>query len=139
LIPRSPITDPTRSQYITQMPTFKPLAEIPPQQIWDGVVARAVEGERMSFAIVELAPNSLVAEHQHPNEQMGIVLTGSLTFTIGGETRSLHPGDTYNIPGNVPHHAHTGPDGAVVVDVFAPVRADWSRFEKEAPRPPVWP
>jgi quercetin dioxygenase-like cupin family protein len=121
------------------MSTFKPLSEIPPQQIWDGVVARAVEGERMSFAIVELAPNSVVAEHRHPNEQMGIVLTGSMTFTIGGESQALGPGDTYNIPGNVPHHVLTGPDGAVVVDMFSPVREDWSRFEKQAPRRPVWP
>ena len=121
------------------MTIFKALSDVSPQQIWNGVVARTVEGERMSFAIVELAPDSRVDEHQHPNEQIGIVLQGSLTFTIGGETRTLHLGDTYNIPGGVSHHAVTGPEGAVVVDVFAPVRADWSRFEKETPRPPVWP
>jgi quercetin dioxygenase-like cupin family protein len=121
------------------MATFKPLQEIPPQHIWEGVVARVVEGDRMSFAVVELAPNSIVKEHQHPNEQIGIILQGSLTFTIGGETRLLHTGDTYNIPGGVPHDAVTGPDGAVVIDTFAPVRADWERFAKEAPEPPVWP
>jgi quercetin dioxygenase-like cupin family protein len=121
------------------MTIFKPLAEIPPQQIWDGVLARAVEGERMSFAVVELSPNSVVAQHRHTNEQIGIILEGSLTFTIGGEARVLRAGDTYNIPGGVPHDAVTGPEGAVVVDVFSPVRADWSRFEKEAPRPPLWP
>jgi quercetin dioxygenase-like cupin family protein len=121
------------------MPTFKPLAEIPPQRIWDGVLARVVEGDRMSFAVVELAPNSVVAEHQHPNEQMGIVLQGSMTFTIGGEARLLQPGDTYNIPGGVSHHAVTGPDGSTVIDVFSPVRADWARFAKEALQPPQWP
>jgi quercetin dioxygenase-like cupin family protein len=121
------------------MEIFKPLRELLPQRIWEGVIARVVEGEKMSFAVVELAANSVVSEHQHPNEQMGIVLQGSMTFTIGGEARLLRIGDTYNIPGGVPHHAVTGPDGAVVVDVFAPVRADWARFAKEAPRPPVWP
>lgn len=121
------------------MTIFKPLAEIPPQRIWDGVLARVVEGARMSFAVVELAPNSRVGEHQHPNEQLGIVLQGSMTFTIGGEERLIRAGDTYNIPGGVPHHAVTGPDGAVVIDTFAPVRADWERFAKEALRPPVWP
>jgi quercetin dioxygenase-like cupin family protein len=121
------------------MSTFQPLREISPQRIWDGVLARVVEGDKMSFAIVELGPNSVVAEHQHPNEQMGIVLQGTMTFTIGGEARLLHIGDTYNIPGGVPHHAVTGPDGAVVVDVFSPVRADWARFAKEAIQPPAWP
>ena len=121
------------------MTIFKPLAEIPPQQIWNGVVARTVEGEQMSFAIVELAPNSTVNEHDHPNEQIGIVLRGVLDFTIGGQRQVLHTGDTYNIPGGVRHHALAGPEGAVVVDVFSPVRADWRRFEKGTPRPPLWP
>ena len=121
------------------METFKSLREIAPQRIWEGVLARVVEGATMSFALVELAPDSVVAEHQHHNEQMGIVLQGSMTFTIGGEPRLLHIGDTYNIPRGVPHHAVTGPDGAVVVDVFSPVRADWARFPKEALQPPVWP
>jgi quercetin dioxygenase-like cupin family protein len=121
------------------MSFFKPLADLPPQDIWKGVVARTVEGERMSFAIVELGPDSVVDEHQHPNEQIGIVLSGTMSFTIGGETRSLNAGDIYNIPGGVKHHVKAGPDGAVVVDVFSPVRADWGRFEKRAPRPPVWP
>jgi quercetin dioxygenase-like cupin family protein len=121
------------------MSIFTRLAEIPPQQIWDGVLARTVEGDRMSFAVVELSPGSVVHEHDHPNEQVGIVLRGSLTFTVGGETRTLAAGDTYNIPSGVRHHVVSGPEGAVVVDVFSPVRADWSRFEKGAPRPPVWP
>ena len=121
------------------MPTFTPLAEIGPQRIWEGVLARVVKGDRLSLAVVELAPNSVVQEHQHPNEQVGIVLQGSLTFTIGGEARLLRPGDTYNIPGGVLHDAVTGPDGCVAVDVFSPVRADWERFVKEQAQPPVWP
>ena len=121
------------------MATFHPLAQLPVQQIWDGVVARTIEGARMSFAVVELSPGSIVSQHDHPNEQMGIVLRGTLTFTIGDETRELGAGDTYNIPGGVKHRVVTGADGAVVVDVFSPVRADWSRFEKTAARTPVWP
>ena len=93
----------------------------------------------MSFAVVELAPNSIVARHQHSNEQIGLVLRGTLTFTVGGERRRLRAGDTYNIPADVPHDVVTGTEGAVVVDVFAPVRADWVRFVKETPAPPVWP
>ena len=121
------------------MAIFKPLSEIPPQQIWNGVLARTVEGNEMSFAIVELAPDSIVDEHEHPNEQIGIVLRGSMTFTVGGETQVLRAGDTYNIPGGVRHRVQTSAEGAVVVDVFSPVRGDWSRFEKGAPCTPMWP
>src|SRR4051812_20239392 len=121
------------------MPIFTSLEDIQPQRIWDGVLARVVEGEKMSFAAIELAPDSVVVQHQHPNEQIGMVLRGSLTFTIGGERRLLKAGDTYNIPAGIPHDAVTGPDGAVVIDVFAPVRSDWARFSKETVTRPVWP
>ena len=118
---------------------FKNLADIGPLHIWSGVVARAVEGKEMTLAIVELDPGSHVMQHQHPNEQIGVVLKGTMTFTIGGERRDLVAGDTYCIPGNVPHEALTGPDGAVVVDCFAPVRDDWRKFAPGAPAPPLWP
>ena len=121
------------------MSTFRPLAEIPPQRIWTDVVARTVQGEHISFAVVELSPGSTVDDHAHPNEQIGIVLQGSLTFTIGAVTRVVHAGDTYNIPGGVRHRAVAGQEGAVVVDVFSPVRSDWSTFPREEPRLPVWP
>ncbi len=121
------------------MTIFKSLADIPPQEIWNGVVARVVEGRQITFGIVELPPASVVDRHQHVNEQIGVVLEGSLTFNIGTESRVLRAGDTYNIPSNVPHDVVTGPGGAVVVDVFSPVRADWNRFAKGTPRTPVWP
>ena len=34
----------------------------------------------------------------HENEQLGMVITGSVTFTIGDETRELGPGGTWRIP-----------------------------------------
>ena len=121
------------------MSAFAKLSEIGPLPIWAGVLGRAVQGAQITMAIVELSPNSVVPEHHHPNEQLGIVLQGSMTFTIGGERRALVVGDTYNIPGHIPHDVVAGPDGAVVIDVFSPVRADWSKFEAKPPQPPAWP
>ena len=119
--------------------TFRPLAELRPYAVWHGVTARAVTGERMTLAAVDLEPNAVVAEHKHENEQLGFILQGSMTFTIGGEKRELHAGDTYVIPSNVPHDAAAGPEGCSVVDVFAPVRADWERLDRPEPFPPDWP
>ena len=108
-------------------------------QVWDTVIARAIHGDRQSLAVVELDPNALVPEHQHENEQLGMVISGTLTFRIAGETRELGPGDTWTIPSNVPHEVTAGPVGAVVIDVFAPVRADWEELEHSGPRRPRWP
>jgi quercetin dioxygenase-like cupin family protein len=91
------------------------------------------------MAVVELSPNTHVPDHQHPNEQLGLVLRGSMTFTIGGERRELKAGDTYNIPANVLHGVVAGPDGGVAIDVFSPVRSDWVRFTPLPPAPSAWP
>ena len=115
------------------------LKSIAPKPIWDGIAARIVQGERISLAVVELEPNGVVPEHQHPNEQLGIVLEGSVTFRIDHETRRLAPGGTWRITGDVPHEVRAGARGAVVVDVFTPVRADWETIAPEASRPPRWP
>jgi quercetin dioxygenase-like cupin family protein len=68
-----------------------------------------------------------------------MVLQGSLTFRVGDETRELGPGSTWNIPSNAPHEVRAGPGGAVVLDLFAPGRADWQRLAPGEPRRPNWP
>jgi quercetin dioxygenase-like cupin family protein len=107
--------------------------------IREGIAARVINGERMTLAVVDLQPNAILPEHHHENEQLGFVLRGSLTFTIGGEKRVVYEGDTYAIPSHVPHDAKAGREGCTVVDAFAPVRADWEKLERRDPFPPEWP
>jgi unsaturated pyranuronate lyase len=109
------------------------------QRIWDGVHGRVVHGERLSFSVVELDADSVVPEHSHEQEQLGMVLTGSLSFRVGGETQELGPGATWSIPSNLPHEVRVGPDGAVVIDVFAPTRDDWREAPTVDAREPRWP
>lgn len=111
-----------------------------PYKVWPGVVARAFHGQRLTMALVELEPGKPVAEHHHDNEQLGFVLRGDMEMKIGDETRHLHPGDAYVIPSEVPHSVvRTGPQGCVVADIFAPVRADWEAAERADPSPGSWP
>jgi quercetin dioxygenase-like cupin family protein len=109
-----------------------------PQQIWDGVLGRSVHGERITLGVIELDPDSLVPEHSHENEQLGLVLSGSLAFRVGDETRELGPGGTWRILANTPHEVRAGREGAVVIDVFAPTREDWKPLERRE-RSPRWP
>jgi len=115
------------------------IAAAEPFRVFDGVVARSVDGERVAFTVVELDPSAVVPEHSHENEQLGLVLSGSVSFRVGDETRELAAGGTWRIPPNVPHEVHAGPEGAVVVDVFAPARADWAALERLGERTPRWP
>lgn len=115
------------------------ILDLPPQQIWDGIAGRAIHGAELTLGLVELEPGIHLPEHRHPNEQLGIVIEGSITFTVGDETRELGPGGTWRIPGDVPHSADVGPEGAVVIDVFAPPRKDWKELDEIERRPARWP
>ncbi len=115
------------------------LRDVHPRSIWEGVRARIVDGERMTLAIVEIGPGERVPEHTHDNEQMGFVIEGALTFTIGGETRTLGPGGSWRVGPDVPHHVTAGEEGAVVAECYAPVRGDWMSLPQEDPCPPLWP
>ena len=121
------------------MSNLAALKEIAPKPIWESVAARVVQGERVTLAVVELEPDGLVPEHRHLNEQLGIVIEGSVTFRIDEETKRLGPGGTWRILGEVPHEVKAGGRGAVVVEVFSPIRDDWASIEDDPARPPRWP
>jgi len=118
---------------------FDDIRSVVPRRVWDGITARGVHGERLTMAVVELDPGAIAAEHQHDHEQLGMVLRGSVTFRVGDEERELRPGETWQIPSNVPHRAEAGPDGASVLDVFAPPRTEWQQAEPDEPGPGRWP
>ena len=122
------------------MQNLKDLADFPLLAIWGETVrARRVQGDRITLAVVELAPNAIVPEHVHENEQLGICLRGSGTFTIAGESREIRPGTTWRITANLPHDLVVGPEGAEVIDVFTPVRSDWDDRETIDGATPRWP
>jgi quercetin dioxygenase-like cupin family protein len=123
-----------------RMTNFVDIAAVAPLEVWgDVVTARRIQGERITLAIVELAPDALVPEHRHPAEQLGMVIRGSVAFRIDEETRELGPGGTWRILSDHPHEVVAGPDGAVVLDVFSPVRADWDALRVLPVGPPAWP
>jgi quercetin dioxygenase-like cupin family protein len=121
------------------MSNLRSLAEMEPIQVWEGVRARRVEGDRVTLAIVELDPDAIVPEHTHDAEQNGMVITGRMRFRVGDEERDLGPGGTWRILGGVPHGAQAGPDGAVVIDTFSPIRADWDALDTLPATTPRWP
>ena len=123
-----------------QTSNLRDIGDVPSLDVWgETVQARVIVGNNASLAVVDLAPGAIVPEHRHEHEQLGLCVTGSITFTIDGERRELGPGGTWRITSNLPHDAVAGPDGAIVVDIFAPVRADWDALPRSVPRAARWP
>ena len=121
------------------MSAFLDLSSIPPLLVADGYLARAVHGDQLTMAVVEVEPGAVLPEHDHVNEQFGMVIEGTMHFRVGEETRTLGPGGIWLIPASTPHTVTAGESGAVVIDVFSPVRADWAARELLEPRPTSWP
>lgn len=121
------------------MSAFDHLAEIAPQQLFEGFLARAVHGELLTLAVVEIEPGATLPEHRHANEQFGMVLRGSASFRVGDEERELAPGSMWRIASDTPHTLVAGPEGAEVIDVFSPPRDDWRELSELEPRRPRWP
>jgi quercetin dioxygenase-like cupin family protein len=101
------------------------LDALDPFALADGVRARALFGDAAMLNLVELDPGGIVAEHSHPHEQLGIVLSGEIVMVIDGEERACHAMDAMHIPSGVVHAGIGGPEGAVVLDVFVPIREDF--------------
>ncbi len=96
-----------------------------PVEMLPGVVRRTLnEGERTMLCEIELARGSVVPLHTHPHEQIGYLSRGRLRFVIGDEERELHEGDSWCVPGDVPHMV-TALEDSVAIDIFSPPRDDY--------------
>lgn len=99
--------------------------EVSRRELAPGVTLRTMWGEKIMMSMVDIAPNSVVPMHSHPNEQAGMVLEGEFDFTIGGETTRMKQGDVYIIPGGVEHGLVANDEPSKALDIFSPPREDY--------------
>jgi quercetin dioxygenase-like cupin family protein len=110
---------------VTGGPQFVRLDEVRAFELAAGITGRPLFGEGAMINLIEFEPGSSVPLHSHEHEQLGIVLRGVQVLVLGGVEHALGPLEAYAIPGGVEHSAHCGPEGALVLDVFRPVREDY--------------
>src|SRR5690349_3643255 len=101
---------------------FPTLDEQSRHTIFPGVRIRTCPCEHMMMSFVEFEPRAVVEEHSHPHEQVGMILAGRAVFVVGGEEKTLGPGDMYRIPGGVRHRVLALDEPVQVLDIFYPVR-----------------
>ncbi|MEM8547269.1 MAG: cupin domain-containing protein [Pseudomonadota bacterium] len=93
-----------------------------PRQLAPGITTQIFAGEQAMFSVVSFAPGSRGSIHHHPEEQWGVMLEGTGTRIQSGEEFAVSQGDFWCTPPNVEHGVVAGPEGAKVLDVFAPPR-----------------
>jgi quercetin dioxygenase-like cupin family protein len=97
--------------------------ELPALNLVPGLTFQPITTDSVMANFVTFEPDAVADTHHHSEQQIAIVISGELTFTVGAETRVLHQGDCAVIPPHVPHGGHAGPGGCTVIDVFTPPRA----------------
>lgn len=115
------------------MPDVRKLSwdDVPREELSPLIARQLITSERMMLAHVHLKKGAIVPAHDHHNEQLTYILSGTLRFWIGEHADA--PGDTFTdvsagqvlvIPSNVRHRAEALED-TLDVDVFNPPRQDW--------------
>jgi quercetin dioxygenase-like cupin family protein len=90
-----------------------------------GIRSRVFSGKNIQLSVVRFEPHSAGSIHCHPEEQWGILIEGECVRIQGGVEVAVRKGDFWHTPGGVMHGVRTGDVGAVVLDVFSPVREEY--------------
>jgi len=115
-------------------PQFVQLDEVRAFELVAGVIGRPLFGDAAMVNLVRFEPGMTVPLHSHPHEQLGIVLEGMQALVVDGVAHEMGTFEAYVLPGGIEHSAYCGPAGALVLDIFTPVREDYQeRWRAEAP------
>jgi len=104
---------------------FFKIDELPGAQMLPGIERRAVWLDGVMLTFFTFAPNAVVPEHEHPNEQITVITKGAMEFTLGEETRLLRAGDGACIPPDMPHRAVVLDEPTEAYDAWNPPREDY--------------
>ena len=107
---------------------FIDIQSIPAQEVCPGCRLRTPYGKNLMFSYLEMDEGAVVPLHDHPHEQGGMLLEGTLELTIGTETRLVKPRSMFLIPSGTPHKAVAVGGPALVLDVFSPIREDYAEL-----------
>ena len=90
-------------------------------------------GEQIQLVWAKFEPDGTYATHDHPYEQISVMLKGRMRLTVGDQVRDIGPGDMWYAPAGVAHGGEFLGDQAVVfIDVYGPPSASILEYIKQA-------
>lgn len=100
------------------------LNELKEKEIAKGILGKYVHGENMTLGWLTIKAGSKLPAHQHPHEQISMMIEGKMDLFVGEEICNMEPGVIKVIPSNTPHSAFAHTD-CILIDVFNPIREDY--------------
>ena len=91
-----------------------------------GVVMQVLGvGEKMNVMHWDMADGSKVKDHNHTEEQFGLVIRGELELTIEGKVFRVRAGDGYFVPSEQ-WHSFVAVGSTEAIDVFSPIKREYA-------------
>ena len=111
-------------------PTVRPgvvgdLHDVQFTELQPGANSRLIGGSGVQLSFLQMSPGLKFAAHLHPEEQLMIVVRGSIDELILDGTAAMTKGDLLYLPGTMVHGGTVGDKGCDVLDVFFPPRPDY--------------
>ena len=100
-------------------------ASVPVEHLEAGIQRQMIVGEKVMICRLRFAPHVVTPAHDHPHEQMTLVESGRVLFTIGDQQRIAKAGDVLHFPSGTWHGATVLDEEVILVDIFSPIREDF--------------
>jgi quercetin dioxygenase-like cupin family protein len=88
----------------------------PATEVYPGITRQVLNGERQTMVRYVYQPGAVFPVHSHPEEQITVVISGEIEFTVAGEEMTLRAGQAAVIPAGIPHGARVV--GDQIVETF---------------------
>ncbi len=108
--------------------TFYTWDDLPQTDVTPKIKRRLVSGQKVMSVQFVLEKGAIVAEHQHPHEQISHIISGKIEFVVGGQKQVMQAGDVLHIPSHVSHSAVALAD-TLNIEIFSPPREDFLSTE----------
>jgi quercetin dioxygenase-like cupin family protein len=92
------------------------------EEPYPGVRRRTLQAEKATVPEYAFEPGATFPLHDHPQEQVTLVLEGEVDLTAAGRTERLAAGAWSVMPGGVEHGITAGAGGARIVALVVPRR-----------------
>ena len=99
-------------------------AEVKEEKLNANITRKLAVGKNEMIGRLHLEKGAVVPPHKHVAEQITMVMSGALKFTIDGKDTTVLAGDVFVIPPNVVHSA-VALEESDDLDAFSPLRMDW--------------
>lgn len=105
------------------------LDDLPLDEPYPGVARRTLDGEGATLTRYDFEPGARFPVHRHSQEQITLVLEGSVHMALGDDSRDLAAGDWSVVPGEVEHGIEAGSKGARIAAIVVPRRSGMDAYE----------